>query len=61
LIVAWGSLLIPSSNQFKPFPPGQVPLPPKLPILNKPEYGNLREILKLEIQNEKLRKLQGTQ
>ena len=36
-------------------------MPPKLPILDKPEYGNFKELLNLEIKNAKLRKLLGSQ
>jgi len=60
-VVAGRFTLIPSNSQFKPYPPGQIPLPPKIPILNKPEYGNFKEILTLEIKNAKLRKLLGNQ
>lgn len=60
-VVAGRFTLIPINGQFKPFPPGRIPLPPKLPILNKPEYGNFKELLNLEIKNAKLRKLLGNQ
>jgi hypothetical protein len=60
-VVAEKVALIPNRSQFNAYTTGRVPLPPKTPVLNKPGYGNLREMVNLQLKNEKLRTLQGFQ